>query len=289
MLIKPSRHRRWRLSPGARCALTAERDTLTVVSDADDLPEPADLPDLADRGEPETGVETDESIDDQPSRDLAAWASESRELLAALLSGRGIEHVWQGTTLLTPSGDDEAVAALVTEVETAAAPLWDDEAPRVVYEVGGWPVGAQSTVASRLAEQNINHAWDPAGDLIVAEADEAAVEAIFDDIELPDSDEDDEDEAYDGPEAMEVMSQLFVAADRLRKNSLDPDGVVAAVEWSEYAEAVPLPFGLSPAVWKDIVGQSVALRAAIEADDQDGDDQIHDLAESLRRQLRQFV
>ena len=256
------------------------------VSDADDLPESADLPEIADLAE----SDTDEETPDQPSRDLAAWASESRELLEALLSGRGIEHVWQGTTLVTPSGDDEAVQALVSEVETAAIPLWDEEEARVVYEVGGWPVGAQSTVASRLAEQNINHAWDADGDLIVAEADEAAVEAIFDEIELPDSDDDDDDdEPYDGPEAMEVMSQLFVAADRLRKNSLDPDGVLAAVEWSEYAEAVPLPFGLTPTVWKDIVGQSVALRQAIEADDSDGDDQIHELAESLRRQLRQFV
>jgi len=255
------------------------------VSDADDLPEPAELPELADESEPDT----DAGSPDQPSRDLAAWASESRELLAALLSGRGIEHVWQGTTLVTPSGDDDAVQALVTEVETAATPLWDEEEPRVVYEVGDWPVGAQSTVASRLAEQNINHAWDVDGDLIVAEADEATVEAIFDEIELPEGDDDDEDEVYDGPEAMEVMSQLFVAADRLRRNALDPDGVLAAVEWSEWAEAVPLPFGLSPAVWKDIVGQSVALRRAIEADDEDGDDQIHELAESLRRQLRQYV
>jgi hypothetical protein len=266
------------------------------VSDADDLPEPAELPELADESdadesEPdESEPDADAGSSDQPSRDLAAWASESRELLAALLSGRGIEHVWQGTTLVTPSGDDDAVQALVTEVETAATPLWDEEEPRVVYEVGGWPVGAQSTVASRLAEQNINHAWDAGGDLIVAEADEAAVEAIFDEIDLPEGDDDDDDdEVYDGPEAMEVMSQLFVAADRLRRNALDPDGVLAAVEWSEWAEAVPLPFGLSPAVWKDIVGQSVALRQAIEADDEDGDEQIHELAESLRRQLRQYV
>lgn len=271
----------------------AHLDTLTGVPDAEDLPEPADLPELGD--EAAAGDETGSAADngperpDQPSRDLAAWATESRELLAALLAGRGIEHVWQGTTLVTPSGDEEAVQALVTEVESAATSMWEDEEPRVVYEVGGWPVGAQSTVASRLAEMNINHAWDADGDLIVAEADEAAVEAIFDEIELPDGDEDADEEPYDGPDAMEVMSQLFVAADRLRKNSLDPDGVLAAVEWSDHAEAVPLPFGLTPAVWKDIVGQSVALREAIEADDEDGDDRIHELAESLRDRLRQFV
>ena len=88
---------------------------------------------------------------------------------------------------------------------------------------------------------------------------------------------------------MEVMSQLFVAADRLRRNALDPDGVLAAVEWSECAERCRFPFGLTPTVWKDIVGQAVALRRAIEADDEDGDDQIQEVAESLRRQLRQYV
>ncbi len=253
------------------------------VSDADDLPESADLPDIGD-------LPASDEAPFQPSRDLAGWASESRELLAALLSGRGIEHVWQGTTLVTRSGDEDALNRLVAEVETAATPMWDEDEPRVVYEVGAWPVGAQSTVASQLAEQNINHAWDDNGDLIVAERDEAAVEAIFDAIDLPETSDDDGDgDRYDGPEAMEVMSQLFVAADRLRKNALDPDGVLAAVEWSEHAEQVPLPFGLAPTVWNDIVGQAVALRQAIEDDDEDGDDQIQEVAESLRGQLRQYV
>lgn len=255
------------------------------VSDADELPESADLPEPADLPDPST---SDESPG-QPSRDLAAWASESRELLAALLSGRAIEHVWQGTTLVTRPGDEDAVQRLVAEVETAATPMWAEDEPRVVYEVGGWPVGAQSTVASQLAEQNINHAWDDDGDLIVAERDEDAVEAIFDTIDLPEPGDDDDDEPYEGPEAMEVMSQLFVASDRLRKNALDPDGVLAAVEWSEHAERVPLPFGLSPAVWKDVVGQAVALRQAIEDDDEAGDDQIEELADSLRTQLRAYV
>ena len=256
------------------------------MSDADDVPESADLPEIADLPDPSGSDEAPF----QPTRDLAGWASESRELLAALLSGRGIEHVWQGTTLVTRSVDEDALNRLVAEVETAATPMWDEDEPRVVYEVGGWPVGAQSTVASQLAEQNINHAWDDNGDLIVAESDEAAVEAIFDTIDLPEtSDGDDDAERYDGPEAMEVMSQLFVAADRLRKNALDPDGVLAAVEWSEHAEQVPLPFGLTPTVWKDIVGQAVALRQAIEDDDEDGDDQIQELADALRGQLRQYV
>ncbi len=255
------------------------------VSNADDLPESADLPDIGDL----PGSAAPDETHAQATRDLAAWASESRELLAALLSGRVIEHVWQGTTLVTRAVDDEAVERLIGEVETAATPMWDEEEPRVVYAVGGWPVGAQSTVASQLAEQNINHAWDDSGDLIVAERDETAVEAIFDTIELPDTDDDDDAAPYDGPEAMEVMSQLFVASDRLRKNPLDPDGVLAAVEWSEHAEQVPLPFGLSPSAWKDIVEQAVALRNAIEDDDQEGDEQIQELADSLRNQLRSYV
>lgn len=255
------------------------------MPDADDLPESADLPEIADLPGP---PDVDEAVG-QPAHDLAAWATESRELLAALLTGRGIEHVWQGTTLVTRVDDGETVDRLIAEVETAATPMWEEDEPRVVYEVGGWPVGAQSTVASQLAEQNINHAWDDNGDLIVAERDETAVEAIFDTIDLPDETEDDEGPPYDGPEAMEVMSQLFIAADRLRKNALDPDGVLAAVEWSEHAEKVPLPFGLTPAVWKGIVDQSVALRDAIEEDDEQGDDQIEELAESLRGQLRPYV
>ncbi len=241
--------------------------------------------------EPSDPGVTSEPDETESDRDLAGWASESRELLATLLAGRAVEHVWQGTTLVSRTADEAMVARLVDEVEAAAAPLFEDDVPRVVYEVGGWPIGAQSTVASRLAEQNINHAWDPNGDLIVAESDEGAVEAIFDEIDLPDEAGDDTPggDTADLPDAMEVMSALFVAADRLRKNALDPDGVLGAVDWSGHAEAISLPFGLAPAVWKDIVAQSVALREAIEADDETGDDQISDLAAGLRDQLRQYV
>lgn len=96
------------------------------------------------------------------------------------------------------------------------------------------------------------------------------------------------DEDYDGPEAMDVLSDLFVAADRLRHSATDADGVLTLVDRTVDAERMPLPYGFVPAVWKDIVRQVVTLRDLLE-DDESEDDDIEEHAQDLRDTLRNYV
>jgi len=93
---------------------------------------------------------------------------------------------------------------------------------------------------------------------------------------------------YDGPEAMDVLSDLFVAADRLRQKATDAEGVLTMVDRADDAQRLPLPYGFVPAIWKDIVSQVTALRGLLEDDDSDDDD-IEAHAQDLRDTLRNYV
>jgi hypothetical protein len=64
--------------------------------------------------------------------------------------------------------------------------------------------------------------------------------------------------------------------------------VLSLVDAAARAETLPLPFGFSPALWGDIVGQATALRDALAGDDAD-DELLMDQARDLRTLLRQYV
>jgi hypothetical protein len=87
---------------------------------------------------------------------------------------------------------------------------------------------------------------------------------------------------------MDVMSDLFVAADRLMHNATDADGVLSLVERAEDARRLPLPYGFEPAVWRGIVAEVTALQELIEGDDI-ADDAIEAQATVVRSSLRDLV
>jgi hypothetical protein len=158
-----------------------------------------------------------------------------------------------------------------------------------------------------LDEVAIAYEFDLDGALVVLEENEERVEAILDEIEFPDAlpvDDGDEGggagdaggeeaadagvDSVDGLEAADVMSDLFVAADRLRRNARDADGVLTLVERADVAGRLRLPYGFSRAVWGDIVVQATAVKALLEGDEAD-DETICEHAQVLRDTLRQYV
>ena len=70
-----------------------------------------------------------------------------------------------------------------------------------------------------------------------------------------------------------------------------PDNRDAAlVDAADRAEAIRLPYGFDPAVWKDIVEQAVGLRAVFEGTaDDESDEAIEHQARDLRSALRPLV
>ncbi len=265
-----------------------------------DLDPVSDPQDEAGGDEPAT-IET-ELEQGQLAYDCAAWAGESRGLLASLLNTAGIAHAWQGTTLTVRDEDEEAVDGLIDEVLAAARPALDPDAPKLVYEVGEWPVSLQTELADALTAADVPYEWDERGDLVVREADEDAVAAVLDELPEPD---DDEISADDGVAVHELFDSLFMAADRLARHPADASATVSVVDDAEVISRVALPFGFESAQWRRLVAEVAALRAAVsgepvpsldddtEIDRDEGaeadDETIRSLAVGLRDHLRQYV
>jgi hypothetical protein len=255
----------------------------------------------------------------QLAYELDELAATDRFDLDRRLADAGIVHAWDGESLIVREADEKAVDRLVDEVADAAG-LGEDQGV-VGYELGDWSEEKRDELSSVLEAAEISFEWeDETNDLVVNSDDADRVEAIIDDLEYPDQlpiGGDDEDGLFgdgrgegagadagragsgsagsgegagvvdDGLAAQEAMSELFVASDRLMHDPEDHEGVLAAVDAARWAEALSLPFGFTPAVWHDLVGQAKALRRALEGD---ADDQeIMDRATTLRTLLRQYV
>lgn len=256
----------------------------------------------------------DSSRKGQVTYELHEWAVESRVMLESLLTGQNVPHVWEGTDLQVPAAFENVTDGLIDQVEVTAEPNLDPDAPKVAYELGDWDDQQQTELIQALDAKGVPYDFDVDGSLVVLEADDPLVEAVFDELtggsdggdeddeesdEAPAADrrddEDDEDEEDelddDGAEDLDaqvVMSDLFVAADRLRKKAADHQGILAMVERAGDAERMRLPFGFDRGDWDQIVSQATTLRDLIE-DDDSADDDIQAHATILRSTLRPFV
>lgn len=255
----------------------------------DERPEPA-LPDAA-------------TADGETAYDLAAWAGESRVMVEQLLEGEGVPHAWQGSTLLVPSAFETRVDPLIDHVELTTLPTLDPDAELVAYDLSDWSDEMQTHLVGILHADGIPYEFDVEGDLVVEAERQQRVEELIDEVEFPDAlplDGEDGDEDGDGDgdgeladaagvDAQQVLSDLFVASDRLYKSARDHEGVLGLVDAADQAESIGLPYGFDPAVWKDIVTQATGLRAAFEGEVDQPDEVIEQQARDLRAALRPLV
>ena len=233
--------------------------------------------------------ESTEELEDVPadeielSYELDTWSTESREMLDRLLAGNDINHAWQGGTLTVNGVDETVVDDLILEVESTLLPALDPEAEKVVYEVAEWTPEGRADLTDALAEEGVRYVFDDMGDLVVMAIDEDRVDLIID--ELTDGEEDDGDEL---PPATEVLSELFVAADKLRKSPRDGKTIARAIEEATTIIAMSPPYGFERATWAKVGLRAGALRKALEAEGGDDDDVVA-AAEELRDLLHPMV
>jgi hypothetical protein len=259
--------------------------------DLDDEPEAGSEPD----GDAKGDAAKDAGDDDEPppgehtqvAYELDTWAGDQRTMLDGMLEKEGIPRAWEGGTLVVGAQHEEDVDELVDAAEYAFQPPLDPDAPKVVYGVGDWDDLEVDRVIDLINEAGISYEWDDAGDLVVLESDEDAVEEIFDRMEGEQSDGD-SPSGSQGLQATEVLSELFVATDRLAKDAEDHEGVLSLVDASKMASGIALPFGFDPEVWAEIVAKANALRRLFE-EDVDDDDEIRERATDLRTILREYV
>jgi hypothetical protein len=222
--------------------------------------------------------------------ELNEWSRESRQMLQQLLESADAPYVWEATNLVVPAPFESQVDEAISQVEATNQPPLDPDADKLLYELSEWSEAEVAQLVDSLAEADLPYDFDIDGNLVVLASDEAAVEALLDTIEFPDALEVDEPDATEasGPDANTVLSDLFVAADRLRHHARDHEGVLGMVEAAAQVELVRLPYGFEPKVWEDIIQRARTLRSALEGEDVTDED-IETQADEFRTLLRQFV
>lgn len=252
-------------------------DCLVPLSDR----RPLTLDELGNQDEEQVAYEFDEL---EPIQRLA---------VDELFAGNGIAHAWDGMSLVVRAEDEAEADRLIDEADRDA--FLDSGAEQVTYDLSDWDDDRRGELAQALDSAGIEHAWDEHGELVVLDADETRVDAVVDAIEFPDQLEvDDETEekaeealAAEGHDPQDVLSELFVAADRLMHDPLDHEGVLSLVDAARMAESLPLPYGFAPAVWNDLIIQVKRLQSSLEGEVDD--DSVIDQATALRTSLRNFV
>lgn len=190
------------------------------------------------------------------------------------------------STNFCPTCGAEYVAGVDTCAE-CGTPLGDDVLgdATLVYEMEGWEPAERQTLDEMLETEAVPHRWE-GDDLVVPEENEARVDELMDRLEFPEALE--PAEGGDDEAVYAVMSELFVAADRIaRDRVLDVDLAGDFVTATANATSTPPPFGVEPSSWAQVQQLAEAIVEEIEA--QADDDVIARDAASLRDLLRRFV
>jgi hypothetical protein len=218
--------------------------------------------------------------------ELHEWAAEPRRMLAQLLTADAVPHSWQGTTLLVHEAQEEVVDELVEEVEEATEQRIESGEPVVGFEMGEWSGDLQAELLERLGGAGVPHEIDDEGDLVVREADEEQVELVIEDLIARAGDEGLEE--LDGLEVNSLLTDLFVACDRLRRDVRDADGVLAAVEHGRRLTEIRTPYGFAAVTWRGLRDRSAELVDMLEGGDVD-DEELRSHAHELRDVLQRLV
>lgn len=273
------------VNPGFRSPFRRDRDDGSDPDHADESSQTDDPRDGGDRdGSSEPG-EPGEWI----AYELHSWASENRRMMQQLLTADGVVHSWQGTTLLVHEVLEEVVDALVEEVEDATSRRIEPGETVIGFEMDGWAGELQAELVERLGGAGIPHEIDEDGDLIVREVDEEQVELVIEDV-LARADDVGLDELA-GLEVNDLLSELFVACDRLRRDPRDADGVLGAVRHGRRMTEVRTPFGFAAKSWLALRGPAGELAEMLEVDgdDRPDDEDIRELAHRLRDSLHPLI
>lgn len=248
--------------------------------------------DMSDPANPVNPLDLPE--EEQVVYELGGWSFDLQAEAAEVLAESQIPHTWDGTDLVVHLDWEQMVDELLDAVERGATGTVDEDDDELVYELDEWPAEDREALVAKLAEAGVAHRWegDDEATLVVAPGDEAVVEALLDGVEYPDAIpvEEVDDEATVAAEAtsFEVLSSLFLAADRLKGNPLDADGIADLSDALDDADADVPPFGIVPGLWRDAVERGNRLADTL-ADNDDRSPEVAEQAAELQALLRPFV
>lgn len=245
--------------------------------------------------------------DEQLVYELDSWTIDQRTEVAQVMAESGIPHAWDGNELYVHVRFESAVDRLLEPIEyPGGAPEADPDAalpvpqePLTEYDLSEWSPGARQVVASQFASAGIAFAWD--GTLfLVSVDDEEAADDLLDELEESGALEaaDEADDPTETPGA--VLEMLFLAADRLRKDPLDADGLRDLATALALSNPAGPPYGVEPLMWQRVMSLADELAMAETGIDDEADDATEtdgepdpelaqDVAAELRELLRPFV
>ncbi len=231
---------------------------------------------------PADAAEVGLSDEDQLAYELHEWAGESRRILDQDLVAAGIAHAWQGATLVVRVADEDAVDRLVVGAEDAGGLALEPGVETVAYEVDGWAADEQSAFSDLLVRLGVPHEFDAEGDLVVQATDEEAVESALDAFQSGG----DERPELEGLEANSLLSEVFVACDRLRRDARDLIGIDRLVDLAPILVGHRPPFGIDGRLWNALGERTTGLVGLLGTGDPDPTavlDEAHQLSETLRQ------
>src|SRR3954470_7580647 len=191
------------------------------VCSAPDTSAPPIFWDMSDPANPVNPLQLPE--EEQVVYELGGWSFDLQAEAAEVLAESQIPHAWDGTDLVVHVDWEQMVDELLDAVERGATGGVNESDDELVYELDEWSPEDRETLVVKLDQAGVVHRWEDETSLVVAPVDEVTVEALLDGVEYPDALPAVDDDATEAAEAasFEVLSSLFLAADRLKGNPLD--------------------------------------------------------------------
>lgn len=235
-------------------------------------------------------LDEDAAEDDGPQQiafELADWGARERKMLDEQLGALRVPRAWEASTLVVDSSHADLVDDVIDEIEERVALDLAPGIETVTYEVGDWPDGLEDRFIEALIENRVPHQRGYR-EIAVGTDDEERVDALVETVTAAWEDEQPTEEELDGPDAQQVLSELFVSSDRLLHDPSDRTGTVRFDDAAALLDQIGLPFGFAQSDWDAITTQVATLRDLL-AEAESTDDQITEAAGDLRNTLRPLV
>src|SRR3954454_19190180 len=138
----------------------------------------------------------------------------------------------------------------------------------LIYELVDWTEERRNELSLMLEREGIAYEWEGA-DLVVADAVEAKVDGFIDQVEQGQALEETPADDVDDEAGYNMLSDLFVAADRLSHDAEDLALCGDVVDAAAPVREMAAPFGVDDAVWTRVHQLTGSLVDAIEGEDDD--------------------
>lgn len=223
--------------------------------------------------------------------ELHGWNGRARAAVENGLHRAHIVHAWSGPTLTVREVDEDAVDAIIGEVDdsmaTSATEGQATEGGMVGFDLGARNEALHNAVRAKLAEEGLEHELMGNGFLLVPSSEEDRVGDWIEAIQAEMRGTETFGQGVAGIDSHTVVEAIFLAADTLRRNPRDARAQHQLRENAALARDLKLPFGYEATMWRAVLDQADVLSALVE--DAAEDAMVVTEARELRAILQNYV